>query len=128
MRITGAAASSTAVVVVALAALAIAPPASASTMGWVYISTPTWLGNCADGRDGKVDGLFATVGDTWSTNGADLGDDMVYAKVRLGEYQPVSFQVRCSRSAESWQAGVGLSIAPTRSGQTVRVAPGVVRY
>lgn len=128
MRITGVAASSAAVVAVALAALGVAPPASASTMGWVYISAPTWLGNCADGRDGKVDGLFATVGDTWSTNGADPGDDTVYAKVRLGEDQLVSFQAHCSRSTVSWEVGVAQRIEPTRDGQTIWVGPGGVQH
>ncbi len=104
------------------------PPAQAATYGWVYISMPTWLGNCAFGSAGSVRTINASVGNTWSVAG-DTGDDLVYARVLLGQNQQVSYNVFCAKwPAGSWQAGVGKIIRPTRNNQTVWVGPAGVRY
>ena len=113
-----------------LAASAVAaPPASAVTYGWVYISTPTWLANCNWGNNGRVTGLHLSVGGTWTTPaGGDWGDDLVYARVRLYEYQQVSYSAYCNKWPGSWQSGVAQTIRPTRNNQTVWVGPAGVRY
>ena len=105
--------------------VASAPPASAAPMGWVYISTPTWLGNCPSG--GRVTGLLVSVGDTFSTTRWDWGDDLVYAKVRLNETQQVSFTAYCNKWPGYYQPGVGQNIRPTRNNQTLWVGPAGVR-
>ena len=66
---------------------------AAPRQGWIYISTPQWLGNCVDGKNnGPVTGLLMAVGDTYSSRSWDRGDDIVYAKVNLGQRQQVSLR------------------------------------
>lgn len=105
-----------------------APAADASTYGWVYISAPTWLGNCNWGSNGSVTGLLVSVGNTWSTTSWYRGDDLVYARVRLGESQQVSYTAYCNKWPGSYQPGVAQMIRPTRNNQTVWVGPAGVRY
>lgn len=104
------------------------PAADAATYGWVYISTPTWLANCNWGSNGKVTALLLSVEGTWSTTSWDRGDDLVYAKVRLGETQRVSYTAYCNKWPGSYQSGVTQTIRPTRSNQTVWIGPAGVRY
>jgi len=121
------AAAFVAVAAVILASLLTTPAASASTYGYVYISAPTWLANCKWGDAGKVTGMFAGT-DNWSTGGFDWGDDLVYARVRLGEYQSINYQAFCNKWPGYWQPGVAQMIRPTRNNQTVWVGPAGVRY
>jgi hypothetical protein len=124
----------TAVVVALLAtlgaSLATAPAASAAGEAWVYVSTPTWLGNCAFGKDkGRVTRLLMAVGNTYSSTKWDTGDDIVYAKVILGKKQRVSYEAFCNKKWPGYyQPGVQQTITPTRKGQTVWVGPAGVRY
>ena len=118
-----------ATLVAIVASLIVAPAASAAPLGWVYISTPTWQGNCNWGSNGSVSHLHLSVGNTWTTPaGGDRGDDLVYAQVRLNENQQVSFTAFCNKWPGSWQPGVGQTIRPTRNGQTVWIGPAGVRY
>lgn len=113
-----------AVVIALTVTVVAAPAASAAPLGWVYISTPTWLGNCPAG--GSVTQLRAAVGNTWS--GGDAGDDLLYVKVRLNENQQVSYTAFCNRWPGYWQPGVAQNIRPTRNNQTVWIGPLGVRY
>ena len=106
-----------------------APSASAATYGWVYISTPTWQGNCNWGSNGRVSGLHLTVVDSWQTPTAgDWGGDLVYARVRLNQSQQVAYSAFCNKWPGSWQAGISKTIRPTRNNQTVWIGPAGVRY
>jgi hypothetical protein len=109
-----------------LTTLAVAPPASAAGYGWVYISTPKWLANCAKG--GSVTGLLVSVGDTWSTTAWDRGDDRVYAKVKLGQRQQVSYTAFCNKWPGYYQPGVAQFVRATRNNQTAWIGPAGVRY
>jgi hypothetical protein len=103
---------------------------AAPRQGWIYISTPQWLGNCVDGKNnGPVTGLLMAEGDTYSSSRWDRGDDIVYAKVNLGQRQQVSYEAFCSKPWPGrYQPGVAQFITPTRAGQTVWVGPAGVRY
>ena len=114
-----------AAVAAVLVTLVTAPAASAAPMGWIYISAPTWLGNCASGQAGRMVYMQAAVGNTWS--GGDAGDDLLYVKVRLNENQQVSYTGFCSKGRIP-QSGVGQIIRPTRNNQTVWLGPAGVRY
>lgn len=108
-----------------------ATPAEAASTGWVFISAPTWLGSCPQG--GSVVELHGTVDNLWTTPPrGDRGDDLVYAKVRLGASSRVQFQPICSRP---WYRGGNYrgvpftqSIRATRNKQTIWVGPAGVRY
>src|SRR4051812_6582904 len=67
-----------------------AAPASAAGNGAVYISFPTWLGNCPAG--GSVTGIAAAIGNTWSTGG-DYGDDLIYGSVWLWQSNQLNARV-----------------------------------
>ncbi len=124
-RIKGIAAGIAAVSVMALAPFA-AQPAEASSIGNVYVSYPTWLGNCPGG--GSVTGIYAASGNLWSTPATgDLGDDLIYPKVYLYANNQISAQVFCSRAwyngGNYWGPAVSATIYPTRTGQTFWVGP-----
>ena len=109
------------------ASVSVAPIASASSQGWVYIAFPKWLANCPNGGD--VKGVLASVGNTWSTTSWDTGDDLVYAKVRLNSNQQVSYTLLCKKGLKTYyQPGFANTIKPTRNNQTVWVGPAGVRY
>jgi hypothetical protein len=94
------------------------PPASAAPcQGWIYISTPQWLSNCVDGKNnGPVTGLLMAVGDTYSSRSWDRADDIVYAKVNLGQRQQVSYEAFCSKPWPGrYQPGMAQLITPTPS-------------
>jgi hypothetical protein len=94
--------------------------ASASGYGWDYISLPTWAGNCPAG--GSVKFMQIMVGNTWS--GGDYGDDLVYAKVVLGQDQSVVGQGFCYNGSRSYPGTpFTQTIHPTRSDQTWWVGP-----
>lgn len=100
--------------------------AEAAGTGYVYLSYPTWAGNCPSG--GSVRGLYGAVDTLWATPaGGDWGDDLVYAKVRLGANSTVSMQPICYRP---WYRGGSYRgvvtqhvIKATRSGQTFWLGP-----
>ncbi|MFE8013819.1 hypothetical protein ACFU3O_13870 [Streptomyces antibioticus] len=93
--------------------------AQASNLGWVYISFPKWLGNCAAGN-GKVTGIQAST-NHWSTNW-DRGDDLVYGKVALGRKNTVIANLFCKTSRGGYyQYVVRHDVVPTRNKQTVWV-------
>ena len=104
-----------------------APTAHASTgYGYVYVSFPTWLGNCPYG--GSVRGIYAANGYLWSTPPTgDWGDDLIYPKVLFYSNNPISFQNFCYRPW--WQGGTyrapawQVTIYPTRYGQTFWIGP-----
>lgn len=91
--------------------------AQATTFGWVYISFPTWLGNCESG--GKVTGIVAAT-DYWSTNW-DWGDDLVYGKVALGQRNHVNATVYCNKWPGYYRYVFRDDVVPTRNNQTLWV-------
>ena len=114
---------------IGLTTLAVAPAASAAPVrvrtGWIYISAPTWLGNCEGGDAGHLIYMTAVVGDTW--HGGDAGNDLLYVKVKLNENQQVSYSGFCSR-ARIPEPGVSVTIRPTRNNQTFFLGPEGVRH
>jgi hypothetical protein len=98
-------------------------PADAATYGYVYISLPTWKGNCNWGSLGRVTIISGTVSNVSSVS-MDRGDDLVYMKVKLGEYNRVQFTAFCNKWPGWWQPGFTTSIRPTRNNQTVWIGPG----
>jgi hypothetical protein len=89
----------------AYAGISASPASAASTayLGnvWVIYQNAPW--NCPAG--GSVVGIYAAVGDTWSTGGGgDWGDNIVYPRVWIGRYNTISAQVYCSRP---WWRGGG---------------------
>ncbi len=103
-----------------------APPVQALPYSNVYVSFPTWLGNCPGG--GSVTRIYAANGNIWSTppNG-DWSDDLIYPRVNLNSSNQISAQLYCSRpwyqGGDYWGPAVGVSIYPTRGGQTFWVGP-----
>ncbi|MFC8676701.1 hypothetical protein ACFUEN_28950 [Streptomyces griseorubiginosus] len=93
--------------------------ANAASYGWVYIAFPKWLGNCASGN-GKVTGIQAYT-DYWNTNW-DMGDDLVYGKVALGQRNTVIANLACKTSRGGYYQYVFRDdVVPTRNNQTVWV-------
>lgn len=115
-----------------------AAPASAATYGNVYVSFPTWQGNCP--RSGSVYAIGGSVtGEevptSWQTSGWDYGDDLIYARVALNKRSRVSVQVWCSKAKPTARPRsisvshvVIATIKPTRANQTVWVGARGVRY
>lgn len=104
-----------------------ASPASAATTKWVYIVFPGWWGNCPGAR---VAGVQAAVSNVWSTGGWDLGDDIVYAKVKVGVSQSLSSNLMCRKAFRpvGYQAG-STTIKPQSNTRTIFVgATGGVYY
>ena len=106
--------------------LAVAPTgqtASATSVGWVYISAPTWLGNCP--RGGSVKYLnVSNWGPSVISYAADFGDDIVYLKVALGEGNTVVVAPTCYSGTNSWPGASSMhTIRPTRTKQTFWLGP-----
>jgi hypothetical protein len=98
----------------------VAPPAQATTIGYVYISFPTWEGNCANG--GSVKTIWAD--DAWQTWNGDAGDDLIYGKVALNQTNRINYEVFCAKwPAGYYQAGTSTLFVPTRNNQTIWVGP-----
>lgn len=100
--------------------------AHAWTASNVYVSYPTWLGNCPGG--GNVIGIYSASGNLWSTPATgDWGDDLIYPRVYLYTSNTISAQVFCSRpwwkGGNYWGPAVSASITPTRGGQTFWLGP-----
>jgi|SRR5581483_4461774 len=98
--------------------------AASKSTAYIYISFPTWEGNCSKG--GSVRTINATTGpygELWTTPpGGDKGDDLIYAKVALYSYNKVSYQNFCYKGwfgiSSYWDAPYQVTIYPTRAGQT----------
>jgi hypothetical protein len=114
---------------VALAAAIVAlgtATAQAAPYANVFVSYPTWLGNCPAG--GSVSGIYAANGALWSTPASgDWGDDLIYPRVNLNAGNQISAQPYCSRpwyrGGDYWGPAVSANIRPTRSGQTFWIGP-----
>ena len=102
--------------------VATAPPASAWSYGWVYISLPTWQGNCNWGGLGRVTIISGTV-DGVSSVSMNRNDDLVYMRVRLNDWNRVQFTAFCNKWPGYWQPGFSKSVYPTRNNQTIWVGP-----
>ena len=99
-----------------------AAPAQAYSYGWIYLVFPTWAGNCPNG--GSVTYISAAVGphdDTWS--GGDGGDDIIYPRVAMNQWNTVDAEVFCSRGALSNYYPIHSSFYPSRNNETVWVGP-----
>jgi hypothetical protein len=108
---------------VAVASFVAVTPADAAGYGWVYISFPKWLGNCAtNGGDVRtVWGQTTPGGTVWN---ADAGDDIVYGKVLLGKQNSVQYTALCYKGVRSvYQPGAWVNFVPTRNNQTIWVGP-----
>lgn len=119
-------AASALLAIASVAGITAAQPAEAAGTGYVYIAMPTWAGNCPNG--GSVKGVHAAVDALWSTPArGDWGDDLVYAKVRMGSSSTVSVKPFCSRSwwrgGSYWGPASQQVIKATRHGQTFWVGP-----
>ena len=106
----------------------VAPTASAAS-GHIYISMPTWLGNCPGG--GSVRYLQVS---TWSFGSggtdrkADFGDDLVHISAGLREDVQVTAKAICYNGKKTYHApGVSHMIRPARAGQTWWIGPAGVR-
>src|SRR5258706_10351037 len=99
------------------AALVAATPAEAATTH-VYISLPTWLGNCPGG--GSVKYLqVSTRAQEGSGYAADYGDDLVYISAGRNMDSTVVAQPLCYNGSQTyWGPASSNTIRPTRSGQT----------
>jgi hypothetical protein len=106
--------------------------ASQAAYGNVYVSFPTWLGNCPGG--GSVTGIYATNGNVWSTSGyGDWGDDLIYPRVVMNvgaPYNQINAQLVCSGSygGRYYGPAVSAAIYPTRGGQTFWIGPAGQRH
>jgi hypothetical protein len=115
-----------------LGGLSAAAPASAST-GSVYVSVPAWLGNCPHG--GSPVGVWGTTGpygELWSTPaGGDWGDDLVYARVRIGTRNTFTFKAFCQRpwyrGGSYWGPASQQTAHVSRVNQTVWTGPWGIR-
>ena len=112
--------------VISPALIASPSPAEAASIGYVYIAYPTWAGNCPSG--GSVTALYGAVDTLWATPATgDRGDDLVYAKVRIGANSTVSMQPYCSRPLYRGGSYYGVPsqhvIKATRTGQTFWMGP-----
>ncbi|HET7129488.1 MAG TPA: hypothetical protein VFJ93_10490 [Gaiellaceae bacterium] len=100
-----------------------ASTANAWSYGYIYISLPTWEGNCLYGQLGHVSIISGAV-DWMSSVSMDRGDDIVYMRVRLNDWNTVSFTAYCNKWPGYWQPGFSQRIYPTRNNQTYWVGPG----
>ncbi|MFI5843857.1 hypothetical protein ACIA8K_29575 [Catenuloplanes sp. NPDC051500] len=121
-------AAAAAAVVMTLSSLLAAAPASAAT-GSIYVSLPTWLGNCPLGGSVKYVGMSSYSGST-SGYSSDSGDDLAYLRVGINESVQLVGQGICFKSGRPPQYNtpvVNVVVRPTRHGQTFWVGPGGVR-
>jgi hypothetical protein len=107
----------------ALAALGAFATTAQAWDGWVYISYPTWAGNATQG--GSVVGIYAAIGNTWSCSGyGDWGDNIIYGKVHMNQWNAVSSQNFCRKWPVTYRdVPFQKSIYPTRQGQTFWIGP-----
>ena len=105
------------------------PATSASAAGTthVYVSLPTWLGNCPNG--GSVKYLqVSTWAPSTSDSRADSGDDLVYIRAGYRENTTVVARGLCYKGSTTyWGPAVSRTIYATRSGQTWWIGPAGVR-
>lgn len=128
MRIKRAFRTVAAAVLMTASSLTVATPASAAT-GYIYVSLPTWLGNCSLGGNVKYVGMSSYSSST-SGYSADSGDDLAYLRVGINESVNLIGQGICFKSGRPPQYNtpiVNVHVRPTRHGQTFWVGPGGVR-
>jgi hypothetical protein len=107
------------------AAVMPAGTAAASSRAWVYVSMPTWQGNCP--RGGSVKYLNVSTWGSITDNRADAGDDMVYISTAMNENTTLVAQGLCyNGSATYYGPAVSVTIRATRQNQTFWVGPGRV--
>jgi hypothetical protein len=97
--------------------------ADAAGSVYVYVSLPTWLGNCPNG--GSVRYLQVS---TWSLSAtdykADAGDDLVYIRAGYRENTTVVSQPLCYNGSRTyWGPASSRVIYATRNGQTWWLGP-----
>ena len=97
----------------------VAPAAQAASVGYVYISFPTWLANCPKGGNATI--IWAD--DNLQTWNADAGDDLIYGKVWLNQWNSVQYTLYCNKGPGYYQPGLSTSFVPTRNNQTIWVGP-----
>ena len=117
-----------AALVMTLSSLLVAAPASAAT-GYIYVSLPTWLGNCSLGGSVKYVGMSSYSSST-SGYSSDFGDDLAYLRVGINESVNLIGQGICYKSGRPPQYNtpvVNVFIRPARHGQTFWIGPGGVR-
>lgn len=97
----------------------LASPAHAAT-AHVYISFPTWLGNCPGG--GSVVAINAST--PLDSVAGDTGDDLVYLRVNLNQRNQINATVGCrNRGVLVWNTVTRSDPVPTYGGQTLWVGP-----
>jgi hypothetical protein len=113
----------------AVSTLLTGTPASAASTGYIYVSLPTWLGNCSLGGSVQYVGM-SSFSNTTSGYSSDFGDDLAYLRVGLNESVNLIGQGICYKSSRPPQYNtpvVNVWVRPTRHGQTFWVGPGGVR-
>lgn len=101
-------------------------PAHAAGKAWVYVSMPTWLGNCP--RGGSVKYLNVSTWGSVTDYRADAGDDMVYISTALNESTTVVANGLCYNGKNTyWGPAVSVNIRATRQNQTFWIGPAGVR-
>jgi hypothetical protein len=108
------------------AGLAATTPAQAYPYVNIYVSMPTWAGNCPSG--GSVAYAWAMIGNTWS--GGDWGDDLIYGTANAYVSQELITKVTCRWWWGGTYPGAQTDhwITPTRYGQTWWVGPNYVSH
>lgn len=112
---------------IALATYSAAPAHAAGSTG-VYISLPTWLGNCPAGGSAKY--VWASSYSLEASSSAgDWGDDIVWLTVASNDYTTIVAQPLCYNGSKSyWGPASSNTIYATRWGQTWWVGPAGVRH
>jgi len=101
-------------------------PAHAAGRTWVYVSMPTWLGNCP--RGGSVKYLNVSTWGSVTDCRADGGDDLVYIGAAMNENTTVVARGLCYNGQNTqWGPAVSVNIRATRQNQTFWIGPAGVR-
>jgi hypothetical protein len=104
------------------------PPAQASGGYWVYVSMPTWLGNCPRGGAVKKPEVTAWFGGD-SSYASDFGDDLVWIRVGARIDTTIVASGLCYAGSKSWPAaGSSNTIRASRTGQTWWIGPYGTRH
>jgi hypothetical protein len=98
-------------------------PAQAASSYWIYVSMPTWLGNCPQGGSVKLPEVTAWFGGD-SSYASDYGDDLVWIRVGANTNTTIVASGLCYNGTRSWPAAASYNtIHATRTGQTWWVGP-----
>ncbi|WP_427019346.1 hypothetical protein ACQCSX_22580 (plasmid) [Pseudarthrobacter sp. P1] len=110
-----------AVAAILLGGVAPANAATANVDGWVYVVVNNSA--CGKTNSAQVRGILGS--DTtsgWTLTRWDMGDNIIYPRVRLGTSNSLSLQVRCYKWSGAVWMPVGFTtvvgkFTPTRTGQ-----------